>query len=168
MTAIIFNKEFEIRVVWTGILTGYVNGLKFTVNTRGIQLNNYSSNSTTQYNTKQLNQIKYSITETSQYKEALREAKANELIVNRIINNDFRVFNPSNQHEYKVFLNEDKTDAVCSCDDYYFRSLKCKHIRATLNYCENLSKVVVPMHRKTVTTASPDKQSTEARDSLGI
>ena len=172
------SPTFEIKVVWTSALEGYVNGLRFYIsNTVILFRSGFKSGKKKSFD--RLNQFRRAITATPEYEEAKRECKAEDMIVHQGKNPDcYHVLNPLNGKLYDVVMHG---EGFCSCPDHTYRETRCKHIRAVENHLKfNSAPTLLPSFAgrsirmggrsglKVVSESSVELTPTEAKASIGL
>lgn len=144
MVAQIFNDiaAFEIRVSWTSITTGYVNGVRFSVEDEIVTFPNHPTfnDDNVKPNTRNLViNLRRAVHLTPEFSDAKRESKSLYLNVqNGNFPGVYSVHNPLNGSLYDVVLNS--TATYCNCKDNQFRNTECKHIRAVKRHIEKASQ----------------------------
>lgn len=125
MVAQIFPKgnitDYEIRVSWCDVTTGYVSGHKFEIRNTIVCFDNETPD-----NAKNL---RTAVERCLEYGDAKREGTAKNMIVqNGNFPGVYQVTNPLNGNIYNVVMHPNKT--FCECPDHQYRKVECKHLRA--------------------------------------
>jgi hypothetical protein len=131
MVAQVFPKgnitDYEIRVSWCDVTTGYVSGHKFEIRNTIVCFDNETPD-----NAKNL---RTAVERCPEYGDAKREGTAKNMIVqNGNFPGVYQVTNPLNGNIYNVVMHPNKT--FCECPDHQYRGVECKHLRAVQHHIE--------------------------------